>query len=99
MTTNLNPILHEISHEELVKTSSTTPLFLFSKKKLLENYKQFKTVFPDALIRYAMKANSEPELLQILADAGSGFEVASVGELNILKKLDIPGDKMVYGTS
>ena len=46
-----------------------------------------------------MKANSEPELLKILLAAGAGFEVASVYELNILKKIKVPAEKIIYGSA
>lgn len=76
-----------------------TPFFLFSKKKIIENYQQFKKLFPNPLIHYALKANSEPQVLQILFDAGASFEVASKYELDMLKKIKVPPRKMIYGTS
>jgi len=76
-----------------------TPFFLFSKQKILDNFKRFQALFPKASIYYAMKANSEPELLRLLASAGSGFEVASKYELFILQKLKVPPEKIIYGTA
>lgn len=76
-----------------------TPFFLFSKKKIIDKYHEFKKLFPGSDVHFAMKANSEPEVLKILLDAGSGFEVASMYELNILKKLKVPPGKIVFGTS
>jgi ornithine decarboxylase len=76
-----------------------SPFFLFSKKKILDNYKAFKKLFPRSSIYYAMKANSEQGVLKILADAGSGFEVASRYELNMLKEIKVPAEKIIYGTS
>src|ERR1051326_2348618 len=75
-----------------------TPYFLFSRKKIEDNLKNFKKCFPGATIYYAMKANSEPAILQALADLGVGFEVASVYELNLLKKIGVAPEKMLYGT-
>src|SRR5258708_1714034 len=51
------------------------------------------------MIHYAIKANSEPEVLKILFDAGSSFELASKYELEMLKELKVPADKIIYGTS
>src|SRR3989338_2502536 len=76
-----------------------SPFFLFSKKKIRENFLDFKKHFPKASIYYAMKANSEPELLKILLAAGAGFEVVSVYELNILKKIKVPAEKIIYGSA
>jgi ornithine decarboxylase len=76
-----------------------TPFFLFSKKKILSNLQEFKDCFPGAFLRYAMKANSEPEILRVIADAGAGFEVASVYELDLLKEIGVDPKKIIYGTS
>src|SRR5262245_59386588 len=85
--------------QALESLSLKTPLFLFDKKKILNNYKEYKKFFPGADVHFAMKANSEPEILKLLADAGSGFEVASMYELEILKKIKVNPEKIVYGTS
>ncbi|OGI95467.1 hypothetical protein A2917_02820 [Candidatus Nomurabacteria bacterium RIFCSPLOWO2_01_FULL_42_17] len=76
-----------------------SPFFLFSKEKIRNNFLNFKKNFPGSSIYYAMKANSEPELLKILSDAGAGFEVASLYELDILKKIEVPAEKIIYGTA
>ena len=67
----------EFSSEKLAALSYETPFFLFSKQRIEKNYQAFKTYFPHASIQYALKANSEPEILELLTRAGSGFEVAS----------------------
>jgi ornithine decarboxylase len=83
----------------LEKLEYKTPFFLFKKKKILDNYAEFKKLFPKSSICYAMKANSEPEILETLKNAGCGFEVASVYELNMLKKIKVSPEKIIYGTS
>jgi ornithine decarboxylase len=76
-----------------------TPYFLFSREKILENYHEFKHLFPNSTIHYSMKANSEPEVLKVLNEAGSGFEAASIYELDMLKKVKVSPEKIIYGTS
>lgn len=86
-------------HEALGKLNYPTPYFLFSKTKLVDNFNQYKKNFPGAHIQYAMKANFEPEVLQVLDEEGCGFEVASAYELRMLKGLKVDPKKIVYGTS
>jgi ornithine decarboxylase len=76
-----------------------TPFFLFSRKRLLERLAQFHRSFPDASIHYALKANSEPEIICTLAKVGCGFEAASKYELHMLQEARVPPDKIIYGTS
>ena len=83
----------------LEKLKHKTPFFLFSKEKIVENYKNFKKLFPKSTIHFAMKSNSEPGVLKALFDAGSSFEVASKYELDMLKKIKVPAKRMIYGTS
>lgn len=91
--------IREFDPKFLEALSFETPFFFFSRKKILQNYKQFKDLFPNALVHFAMKANSEPEVLRTLTHAGCGFEVASVYELRMLKKHRVSPDKIIFGTS
>lgn len=89
----------EFDQEYLESLAYETPFFLFAKKRLVYNLQEFKDNFPGALIHYAMKADSEPGVLQTLADAGANFEAASVYELNLLREIGVSPDKIIYGTS
>lgn len=77
-----------------------TPSFLFSKKALLRTLDEYKeSLPPNTEICYALKANSEPQVLELLSDAGCSFEVASEYELEYLKKVGVIPSKIIYGTS
>lgn len=89
----------EFDRDFLENLQYETPFFLFSKKQILENFKRYQTCFPNAMIQYAMKANFEPEVLQVLNEAGSGFEVASAYELRMLKELKVDPKRIIYGTA
>ena len=76
-----------------------TPFFLFSKEKIVSNLNKFNSLFPDAEVFYAMKANFEPEILKVLHEANANFEVATKFELKLLKDLKVPAEKIIYGTA
>jgi ornithine decarboxylase len=87
----LNIILSE--NAEKIKT----PLILFSKKQLQYNYKFFKDEFKvNNKVYYPVKANNTDAVIDILKDQGSSFEIASLGELEILKKRGVPADKIIF---
>lgn len=88
-----------MNEDRISKLRYKTPFFLFDTKKLISNYLEFNLLFPNSRIHYAMKANSEPKILKALMDQGSGFEVASMHELNMLKRIGVKPHKIVYGTS
>jgi len=60
-----------------------TPCFVYSRAALEESFRQFDGAFGAAphLVCYAMKANSNLAVLNLLARLGSGFDIVSGGEL------------------
>ena len=61
-----------------------TPLFVYSKNAMLQALSAYQNCFSkhQARIHYAMKANSSLAILQVLAQAGCGFDIVSGGELD-----------------
>lgn len=60
-----------------------TPTYVYSKSALLENFRAYADACKgrDALVCYAMKANSNLAILDLLAREGAGFDIVSGGEL------------------
>jgi diaminopimelate decarboxylase len=60
-----------------------TPCFVYSRAALEGAFRQFDAAFGDAphLVCYAVKANPNLALLNLLARVGSGFDIVSGGEL------------------
>ena len=60
-----------------------TPLMVYSKASMLAALEPYQRGFAgrDALICYALKANSSLAVLQLFARAGCGFDIVSGGEL------------------
>jgi diaminopimelate decarboxylase len=60
-----------------------TPTYVYSKAALLENFSAYAQACKghDALVCYAMKANSNLAILNLLAKHGAGFDLVSGGEL------------------
>ena len=67
-----------------------TPLFIIDHDIIRENYRRFKKALPRVLAYYAVKANSEPEIIKTLFNEGSSFDVASynefIGVYNLIDK-------------
>ena len=60
-----------------------SPLYIYSRAQIVSNWQQFDQAFGDHphLICYAVKANSNLGVLNVLAKMGSGFDIVSIGEL------------------
>src|SRR5437588_10016369 len=64
-----------------------------------ENYQLFAKALPDTKVFYAVKANPAPEILKLLAELGSCFDVASVSEPQaVLAACGAPG-RILCGTT
>ena len=61
-----------------------TPCFIYSKAALEQNYQAYEKAFEghSHLICYAVKANSNLAVLNVLAKLGAGFDIVSGGELD-----------------
>jgi ornithine decarboxylase len=65
-----------------------TPLVVVDHKVLRENYARFRKHLPRVQVYYAVKANSDPAIVQTFYEAGASFDVASMAEfLNVHQKI------------
>jgi diaminopimelate decarboxylase len=60
-----------------------TPTYVYSRAALTEHFMAYQDALADRhhLICYAVKANSNLAVLNVLAQLGAGFDIVSVGEL------------------
>jgi len=75
-----------------------TPCYIYSRATLERHWKAFDQAFKDHphLICYAVKANSNLAVLNILARLGSGFDIVSLGELERVLAAGGSADKIVF---
>lgn len=73
-----------------------TPVLFMDKKKLRENFISLKKAFPDFRICYAIKSNADRGIIEIFRELGSHFETASLGEIQYLRSLGIPGNEIIF---
>lgn len=75
-----------------------TPLYVYSRQAMraaVTAYQQALAGRPH-LVCYAMKANSSLAVLQTFAEAGSGFDIVSAGELQRVLAAGGSADKVVF---
>lgn len=75
-----------------------TPFYCYSTATLTRHYKVFSGAFAglDALVCYALKANSNQAVLRTLARLGAGADVVSEGELRRALAAGIPASKIMF---
>jgi diaminopimelate decarboxylase len=94
-----NGVLHAeaVSLVELADAVGT-PFYCYSTATLERHYRVFSEAFAgeQALICYAMKANSNQSVLRTLAKLGAGADVVSGGELKRALAAGIPAEKILF---
>ncbi len=75
-----------------------TPFYCYSATAIVNQFEQYRHAFADtdALVAFALKANSNQAVLSLLAKQGAGADVVSGGEMRRALKAGIPADKIVY---
>ena len=75
-----------------------TPFYVYSTATLERHYRVFSEAFGDvdAMVCYAMKANSNQAVLKTLGRLGAGVDVVSVGELHRALAAGIPASRIMF---
>ena len=75
-----------------------TPFYCYSSATLERHYRVFADAFGgmDALVCYAVKANSNQAVLKTLSRLGAGMDIVSEGELRRALAADVPPERIVF---
>ncbi len=76
----------KLSTLENLADTHGTPLFIVDHDIVRKNYRDFKKYLPRVQVFYAVKANSDPEIIKTLYEQGSSFDVASMNEFLLVHK-------------
>lgn len=103
MTNEQKKLLQKIAIE------SGTPVFIIDHEKIRENYREFKEKLPTVQAYFAVKANSNLEIIKTMYDLGASFDVASLPEFNLVyenikflgakEQQDFIWDKIIYANT
>lgn len=75
---------------DLVAEAGATPAFVYSTALLQHRVAELRAAMPKRLgLHYAVKANPFPPLLKVISELVDGFDIASGGELEIVRKAGI----------
>jgi diaminopimelate decarboxylase len=87
----------EVALREIAEKTGT-PAFVYSGNSVRRRYRQLKSAFSriDPTICYAVKANSNLAILEILTNVGSCFDIVSAGELFRLNRSGVSGDRIIF---
>src|SRR5689334_24114671 len=78
---------------QAAKQKYTRPFLILDTAIVRGKVRRFRAAMPRVRPHYAVKANPDRRVLKVLAQEGTGFEIASTAELDLLLALGAsPGD-------
>lgn len=83
----------------LAELDLPTPFLVGDLEMLADRFRRFGAALPRVRPHYAVKCNSAPEVLMTAAAQGAGFEIASLGELQLLQELGIDPVGVLYSNT
>jgi diaminopimelate decarboxylase len=88
-----------VSLQETVSLAGT-PFYCYSGDAIRESFERYRRNFPAdrAMVCFAVKANSNQSVLQLLGACGAGADVVSGGELKRALAAGIPADRIVFSS-
>lgn len=76
-----------------------TPALVCDLSTIRDRYQQLVGALTDLHCFYALKCNSSPEVLETIRSLGGGFEVASLGELELLRAVGVDPAEVLYSNT
>src|ERR1035437_993395 len=94
-----NDYIEKVNVRDLAKAYGT-PLYVYSQARVVENYNRLKAalspLYSKTLILYAVKANLNLSILELLREQGAGADCNSPGELAHAIRAGFQAEKTLY---
>lgn len=84
---------------EAFAKDKATPFVVIDTSIIAKQYDDMVNSLPYANVYYAVKANPAAEILSLLKDKGSNFDIASIYELDMVMNVGVTADRVSYGNT
>ncbi len=75
------------------------PCLVLDLEVVRDNYLAFAKALPDTRVYYAVKANPDPQILELLVQLGSSFDTASLAEIQQVLAAGAGPERISYGNT
>ncbi len=82
--------------DKLIIQNKWKNVIVYDLNKLEELYKRWQILMPQIIPHYAIKCNPNIHLLKKIAKMGSGFDCASLTEIEHVLKINVEPQKIIY---
>lgn len=81
----------------LTDDTVSSPRLVLDLDTVAHRYAELAAALPEAVVYYAVKANPEPEVVELLGSLGARYDVASPGEIERCLRAGAPASRLSYG--
>ena len=74
----------DLAKQHIINSKTDESFFIFDCGKIVRRFQFWKELFPRVTPFYATKCNNHKDVLITLANLGSGFDCASLGEIDLV---------------
>ena len=94
----LDPALDPFAHESIkhLVTRYGSPLFIIDAERLRRQYRRLAAALPGVDLHYAVKSLPHSSVIQTLHAAGAGFDLATNGEVNLMRRLTVAPERCIH---
>jgi diaminopimelate decarboxylase len=91
-------VVCELVSLNLIAEKAGTPAYVYSRAAVEDAYRELDRGLGSLphILCFAVKSNGNLSILDCLAKMGSGFDIVSGGELDYLRRVGVPGDRIVF---
>jgi diaminopimelate decarboxylase len=72
-----------------------TPFLVIDQDDVRRNIQRIRRALPQVELFYAVKCNADRRVLEAVRQTGSGFEIASISEAELMSQLGAPAESVV----
>ena len=97
--THMETVMTDRIREFLATAAPASPCLVVDLDVVARNYDAFRLALPEADVYYAVKANPDRAILDLLATRGSSFDCASVAEIRMALDAGVGADRISFGNT
>jgi diaminopimelate decarboxylase len=88
----------ELRVADIVESLSTSPAYVYSRQQIVDNYHAYEAALDglDAIVGYAIKANNNLRIVELLRGLGSGAVLVSGNELRLAVRAGMDMTKTIF---
>ena len=73
-----------------------SPLLILDCERVRTQYRRLAAALPRVVLYYALKPLPHPAVVQALAELGAHFDLATTGEIGVVKELGISAERCIH---